>query len=208
MSTLIVMSFVTPAPQPNIGESSRILYYHVPQAWVCVLAFLISVVFSIRYLRNRSMIEDSRAAAAAALGFVFCLLATATGSIFARVTWGSFWNWDPRQISIFILLLIYGAYFALRRAIDTQDRCAALSAVYSIFAFVTVPFLVFVMPRIVPSLHPGDAVVSEDLSLTMGPAVRIIFSASLALFTALFFWIYSLAHRVQSLSSLGMEEDW
>ncbi len=207
MSGMIVASFVTPMPQPQIGEASRIFYYHIPQAWISVVAFAMSMLFSVRFLRSRKTVEDDRAVAAASLGLLFALLATITGSVFARVTWGSFWNWDPRETSIFILLLIYGAYFALRGAVEIPERRAALSGAYSIFAFVTVPFLVFVVPRMIPSLHPSDSIVDENISFTMGPTVRTIFFASLALFTALYFWMFNLACRVQALIQARDEEE-
>ncbi len=196
MTAMIIASYVTPAPQPQIGESSRIFYYHIPQAWICVLAFAMSMIYSIRYLRSRRIEFDDRAVETARLGFVFCLLATVTGSIFARIAWGSFWNWDPRETSVFVLLLIYGAYFALRGAVQEPDRRAALSGVYSIFAFVTVPFLIFVLPRIVPSLHPENSVVDSNMKFTMGPVVRMIFFSSLALYTVLYFWMLNLSGRV------------
>ena len=196
MTAMIIASYVTPAPQQQIGESSRIFYYHIPQAWICVLAFAMSMIYSIRYLRSRRIEFDDRAVETARLGFVFCLLATVTGSIFARIAWGSFWNWDPRETSVFMLLLIYGAYFALRGAVQEPDRRAALSGVYSIFSFVTVPFLIFVLPRIVPSLHPEDSVISTSMEFTMGPLVRMIFFSSLALYTVLYFWMLNLSGRV------------
>ena len=207
MSAMIVASFLTPAPQGQIGEASRIFYYHIPQAWVCVLAFAMSMIFSIRYLKNRSAVDDDRAVAAASLGFVFCILATVTGATFAKVTWGSFWNWDPRETSIFILLLIYAAYFALRNALDDEDKRAALSAVYAIFAFVTVPFLIFVVPRMMPSLHPEDSIVSADMKFTMGPVIGSIFGVSLALFTGLYLWTLSLALRIRRLERADLEEE-
>lgn len=207
MTAMILFSFITAAPQSEIGEASRIFYYHIPQAWFCVLAFAMSMVFSIRYLKTRSLREDEKAVAAAGLGFLSCLLATLTGSIFARVTWGSFWNWDPRETSIFILLLIYGAYFSLRGAVEDEERRAALAGVYAIFAFVTVPFLIFVVPRVMPSLHPTDSVMDENLEFTMGPIVRSIFFASLALFTMLYLWIFNIAHRVLALRRLELEDD-
>ena len=200
MSVMIVYSFITPAPQTIIGESSRIFYYHIPQAWICVLAFAMSMIYSIAFLKTRKPDFDDRAVEAAKLGFIFCALATITGSIFAKVTWGSFWNWDPRETSVFVLLLIYGAYFALRGAVEVEERKASLAAVYSIFAFVTVPFLIFVVPRIVPSLHPSDSIVDENLKFTMGPMVRTIFFTSLALFTVLYFWMYNLGRRAQQLA--------
>jgi len=207
MAAMIVASFVTPAPQKQIGEASRIFYYHIPQAWLCVIAFALSMIFSIQFLRRRKMRYDDLAVTAASLGFIFCFLATVTGATFAKVTWGSFWNWDPRETSIFVLLLIYAAYFALRNAIDEEEKRAALSAVYSIFAFVTVPFLIFVVPRIVPSLHPADSVVDENMRFTMGPVVGTIFFSSLALFSGLFIWMLSLAVRIKKIERARMEKE-
>jgi len=166
-----------------------------------------SMVYSIRYLRTRDIVLDDKAVEAARLGLVFCILATVTGSIFARVTWGSFWNWDPRETSVFILLLIYGAYFALRGAIDIEERRAALAAVYSILAFLTVPFLVFVVPRVAPSLHPEDSIIDRNLNLAMGSTVTWIFTSSLILFTVLFFWMFHLAGRVEVLARAQVKED-
>jgi len=207
MSVMIVFSFITPAPQNIIGESSRIFYYHIPQAWISVLAFAMSMIYSIRYLKNRSLDEDDKAAATAGLGFMFCLLATITGAIFAKVTWGSFWNWDPRETSVFILLLIYGAYFALRGAIIEDEKRATLSAVYAIFAFITVPFLIFVVPRIVPSLHPSDSIVDENMKFTMGTTIRAIFFSSLIVFTAIYFWMFNLTRRSMKIKRHLLNED-
>lgn len=204
MSAVIVAGFITDAPQKQIGEASRIFYFHIPQAWLCVVAFAMSAFYSMRFLKNRQLIDDDYAVDTARLGFIFCLLATITGSIFAKVTWGSFWNWDPRQTSIFILLLIYGALFALRSAVEDEDRRATLSAAYSIFAFVTVPFLVFVVPRMVTSLHPTDSVIDENLKFTMGVQVRSIFFSSLAAFSVLYFWMLSLTKRLNLLKRKHM----
>jgi heme exporter protein C len=159
-------------------------------AWITVLAFLLSAIYSIFYLKNKSIKYDYHAEAANQLGILFAILATVTGSIWAKMAWGSFWNWDPRETSIFILLLIYAAYFALRSAIEQEDRRAALSAVYSILAFVSVPFFVFIVPRIYEGLHPdvvGEAVKSKES--VMGPKILLVFLSSLAGFTALFVWM-------------------
>jgi heme exporter protein C len=203
----VLIFFVAPAPQQQIGEASRIFYYHIPQAWVCVIAFAISMIFSIRFLVRRRMVDDDRAVTATSVGFLYCMLAAVTGSVFAKVTWGSFWNWDPKETYIFVLLLIYAAYFALRSALDEEQKRAALSAVYAIFAFVTVPFLIFVLPRAVPSLHPEDSIVNKNLEFTMGPVVGSIFGVSLALFTALFLWIFNLALRVKKMERAYLERD-
>ncbi len=207
MSAVIILSFVTPAPQQQIGEASRIFYYHIPMAWVCVVAFGMAMIYSIRYLRKRNIVEDDKAVESARLGFIFCALATITGSVFAKVTWGSFWNWDPRETSIFILLLIYGAYFALRGAVETEEKRAALAAVYAIFAFITIPFLIFVVPRVMPSLHPSDSVFNQNLEFTMGITVRWVFVSSLMVFLLLYLWMFSLARRVSIIRRLQMERE-
>jgi heme exporter protein C len=126
-------------------------------------------------------------------------LATISGSIFAKTSWGSFWNWDPRETSIFILLLIYGAYFALRSAVEMPDRKASLSAVYAILAFFTVPFLVFVIPRVYQSLHPNDSVINTRLQIQMSSSILIAFLASLVGFTWLFVWIFRLETKINRL---------
>lgn len=204
MAALIVASFVTPAPQQAIGEASRVFYYHVPQAWISVLAFATAAVFSVLYLIRRRESDDERAVVAASLGLVACILATVTGSIFAKITWGSFWNWDPRETSIFILLMIYGAYFALRSAVPEKQRRSALSAVYAILAFITVPFLVFVVPRVTQSLHPDDTIVDANLNRQTSDEVTIMLMASLLLFTLVYFWMYQLGVRVYRYARVKM----
>ena len=175
----------------GLKEYTRVLYFHVPMAWITVIAFLMSAVYSILYLKKRLPIYDLYAEATNQLGIIFAILATITGSIWAKANWGSFWNWDPRETSIFILLLIYAAYFALRSAIEEDDKKAALSAVYSILAFVTVPFFIFIVPRIYDSLHP-DPVINEEGKIHMGGSILTVFISSIAGFTALFFWLFKL----------------
>ncbi|MCK5125151.1 MAG: cytochrome c biogenesis protein CcsA [candidate division Zixibacteria bacterium] len=198
MCWVIVAAFSYPAPQQQIGEASRIFYFHVPQAWVSVLAFLTSMIYSIKYLYKGNLVDDDRARAAGELGLVFCILATITGSIFAKITWHSYWNWDPRETSIFILLLIYGAYFGLRSAIEDPERKAKLAAVYAIFAFITVPFLVFIVPRVMPSLHPSDTIIDESSKEGLSMTTRMIFYPALASFSVLFFWMMDLARKVHT----------
>ncbi len=206
MTWVIVAAFVFPAPQQVIGEASRIFYFHIPQAWVAVLAYVVSMVASIRYLKNGRMVDDDRARVAAALGLLFSVLAAVTGSSFAKGTWQSFWNWDPRETSILILLLISGAYFALRTAVTGDERRARLAAVYAIFAFLTVPFLVFVVPRVLPSLHPSDSVVDSSGRFTMSATTAGIFFPSLVAFTGLFVWIYKVRMRICAVERARYEE--
>jgi heme exporter protein C len=174
MAGVIVSMFLVVPQYVGLGDAGRIIIMHVPAAWVTSLAFAVSAVFSALYLWRRDPNSDASAVAAAEAGLVFCILATVTGSIFAQIVWGVFWNWDPRETSIVVLLLIYAAYFALRSAIDDLDRRRRLSAVYNLFAAVTMPFLLFVAPRVADStLHPNCAFIQgskcEGITLTAQP---------------------------------------
>lgn len=184
---------------PGLEEKARNIIFHVPIAWVTVVAFVMATFYGIQYLRTKDPDYDLRSVASASLGLMFCVLATITGAVWAKFNWGSFWNWDPRETSIFILLLIYGAYFVLRSAVDEEERKATLSSVYSIIAGVTVPFFIFVMPRIMSGLHPGslgdEGGKGPVLEMKMAPVMRNVFFASLAGFTVLYFWMYNLKIR-------------
>jgi len=207
MAGVIWAAFLwAPAASGFVGQSSRIVFFHVPTAWVATLAFLGSCIASIRYLKTRQPLDDIRAEAASALGLTFAILATVTGSIFARIMWGSFWNWDPRETSITFLLLIYAAYFALRGAIADPERRATMAAVYSILAFVTVPFLVFVVPRIYWSLHP-DTIINTQGKMKMDSRMLQVLLASLAGFTGLGFWLYSIEVRLERLRRTRQHEE-
>ncbi|MBV6479161.1 MAG: Heme exporter protein C [Ignavibacteria bacterium] len=196
---MIIAGIILPIPNiPALGDKARVLYFHVPMSWISVLAFFMSMWYSIRYLKTKSIDYDIKSFSSAQLGFLFCILATATGSLWAKFNWGSFWNWDPRQTSIFVLLMIYGAYFALRSAIDTPEQKAKLSSVYSIIAAVTVPFFVFIMPRIVESLHP-DPIINTQGKINMDRNMLIVFLTSLAGFTLLFLWVLNIKVRQEKL---------
>jgi len=196
---VIITGILLPIPEiPALGDKARVLYFHVPMSWVSVLAFFMSMWYSIRYLKTRESDYDLKSFSSAQLGFLFCILATATGSLWAKFNWGSFWNWDPRQTSIFILLMIYGAYFALRSAIDSEEQRAKLSSVYSIIAGVTVPFFVFIMPRLVESLHP-DPIINSQGKIHMDSTMLTVFLTSLVGFTMLYLWILNLKFRLERL---------
>jgi len=191
-----IVAGITWAPLvPVLGETTRVLYFHIPTAWVTVLALGWSMVHSILYLVRRKIEHDDHAAGAAEIGILFCVCATASGSLWAKAMWGPYWNWDPRETSIFFLLLIYAAYLALRSAIDQEDRRARLAAIYSAAAFVAVPFLMFVVPRIYFTLHP-DPLINTRGKVDMDPRIRVVFFSLLAGFSALSSWVLSLRVRV------------
>ncbi len=191
MSVVIWGAFIYTPTAKALGETTRILYFHVPCSWVATLSFLIAAVSGALFLLKNDLKYDLWAENSAHLGLFFTALATITGSIWAKVIWHSFWNWDPRETSIFILLLIYAAYFALRSAVEDEEQKARLSAVYVIIAFITVPFLVFIVPRIYDSLHP-DPVINAQGKIKMNGKMLQVFFGSLAGFTGIFLWMLRL----------------
>jgi len=183
----------------GLEEFTRVLYFHVPMAWIMVIAFFIGAYYSIIYLRRHEIIYDSYAEISSQLGLVFGILATITGAMWSKVSWGAYWNWDPRQTSIFILLLIYAAYFSLRSAVEEDGKRARLSAVYLLIAFATVPFFVFIVPRIYESLHP-DPLINPQGKIKMDGKMLLVFLSSLTVFTILFFWIMQLRKTIVNLN--------
>ncbi len=144
---------------------------------------------------------DAKSAIAMELGFLFCILATATGSVFSGAQWNSFWNWDPRQTSIVVMLLLYASYLTLRGAVASQpEKRARLSAVYTFVALVPATFLIWVVPRIpaLQSLHPVNVVANS--SGTSWDYKAVLYPSFLA-FSFLFAWLFQLRYRLYKLAS-------
>ncbi len=205
---VIVAAFLWAPPARGFKNvfSSRILFFHVPMAWVSLVAFLTAGAWSIVYLtRGRRPRHDLAAAVAVELGLVFGLLATLTGSIWSRLEWGAFWNWDPRQTSIVLALVFYAAYLVLRGAVEDEQARARLAAAYAVLGLVVAPFLFFVLPRLTFSLHP-QPVVNAEGKVAMDPRILWVLLGGSAGFTVLFFWLHQLAWRLRRLALRGMTE--
>jgi len=195
MAAFIAAAFLWPRPAEGfVGESSRIVFFHVPCAWTASLAFLVAAAYSIAYLARKNPRHDAVAAAAVRLGLLFAILALVTGSLFARIMWGSYWNWDPRESSFLLLIFLYAAYLFLRSAIEDPERRAKISAAYALFAAVLMPFLVFVAPRVTQSLHP-QTVINPQGKILMDTPTKAVFFGGLFGFSALFLWMLSLETR-------------
>jgi heme exporter protein C len=193
----IVGAFLyAPLAKDFLGQSSRIQIFHVPMAWGSFVAFKTAGVWSLLYLGKRQPDHDRAAEAAVEVGLLFCVLATVSGAIWARVEWGAWWNWDPRQTSITVVLIFYAAYLVLRGAIEDPDARARLGAVYAVLGLVVAPFFIFVLPRIVTfTLHP-EPIVNPEGKLKMDPRIGIVLAISSLGFTALFFWLQRLRWRL------------
>ena len=162
---VIAAVFMIVPPAEGLGYMVRIIYFHVPTAWLSVVAFFTSAFYAAKYLKTQEIIKDELSAKAAKIGFVCVILSTVSGAIFSKLTWGAYWNWDPRQTTIFVLILIYGAYLTLRMAVTEVKTRAKVSAIYSLLSVLTVPFLVFILPRMYFSLHPSPIINSSGLDM-------------------------------------------
>lgn len=172
-------------------QSSRIVYFHVPLAVASFVGFLAAGVWSALYLIRRREHHDRASQAAIEVSLVFAVLATVTGAVWAKVQWGAYWNWDPRQTSIALALVFYGAYLTLRGAVEDGETRARLASVYSVLGLVVAPFLYFVMPRMASfSLHPTPG------TAEMASPILSVVLAGIVGFTALLFWMQSLRRRV------------
>lgn len=144
-------------------QMARMIFFHLPCALSCTIFFYFGAYLSLRVLLTHRLEWDVRAASANELGMVLAVLTMLTGMIFSRYQWGAFWSWDPRQTSFLFVLLLYGAYFVLRSAFVDPEKRALISGSYAIFCAVPATFCIFVLPRIMESLHPSNTVIDGDL---------------------------------------------
>jgi heme exporter protein C len=180
-------------------ELARIVALHLPNAMAAVIAAIYAGVYAWRFLaKNRDPLDDARSKIAGALAAIFCLLTTVTGMVFAQYQWGAPWNWDPKQTAIFVLLLIYAAYFVLRAGIEDPEKRGTVAAVYMLFAAVMTPLLGYVIPKYLPSLHPTNT--------KFDPAYHTVIWFMSACMVGIYAWLQNIAvryERVRLLTEAG-----
>jgi heme exporter protein C len=195
LTAMILAAFLFQIPRINILEhTARNLYFHVPMWFTMMAAVFVSAWHSLQVLRGGGLIRDIRALQAARVGATFGVMGLVTGIVWSKYTWymgtDVWWNFDPRQTMAALQLLIYGAYFVLRSAVDEPGRRARVAAVYNLFAAVTVPFLLYVLPRQLQSLHPG-ADGNPAFSEITHPIMRLVFYPAVIGFIGLFWVLYT-----------------
>ncbi len=204
---------------PLLQQSSRSVFYHVPMWFSMVVLMGISVVYSIRHLRAidpdspkpaLARRYDAGAVSAAQVGIMFNALGLLTGMVWSRVSWGentpssafsAWWVWDPIQVCALIAFLIYLAYFLLRSSFTDGETKGRVAAVYNIFAFATLIPLFFIIPKMLPGLHPtaeGEGNVIFDKS-KMSNEYRMILYPTMVGFIMLGIWVFELMFRTQRL---------
>ncbi|MCF3108598.1 ABC transporter permease [Niabella sp. CC-SYL272] len=199
---------------PILGETSRNLFYHVGMWAAMMVLFICSLAHSIRYLRTMNLKYDIAAKNYATVGIFFGLLGYATGAIWASYTWAdpnnpAFQSFsavarEPKLIGTAVALLIYFAYHILRDSINDLDKRARVSAVYNIFAFAMLFPTIFIIPRLLPSLHPGQegnpALNFKDVS----PQMRMVEYPAFIGWALLGVWIATLKIRINLLKEKSL----
>lgn len=193
---IIVAGFLIPIPDiPILKESARNLFFHVPMWFTMFICFATGLVYSIKYLNSPDMEADRKAETATQVGLVFGVCGLLTGSVWARFTWGTWWTFaEPRMNLAALGMMVYVAYFVLRTAFDDPEKRAKIAAVFNVFAATTIPFLFYIIPRQLPSLHPG-AEGNPAFSEITAPELRYVFYPAVVGFIALAVWLNDLLNR-------------
>ena len=180
----LYMVFAWVPTERTMGVVQRIFYFHVPSAWVSFIAFFVVCVAGILFLRTGNEYWDKLALASAEIGVLFITLVLLTGPMWAKPVWNTFWTWDARLTTSFILWLIYVAYLMVRQYTADSERGARFAAVFGIIGFVDVP-IVYMSIRWWRTLHPG-AVIAGGKGSGLAPAMLQTLMVSLAAFTILY----------------------
>jgi heme exporter protein C len=198
---ILIGGFLVEVPRLAIlNETIRNLFFHVALWFSMILLLIFSLVYSIRFLNSSELKSDIYAVEFTGMGIVFGLLGIATGSIWARFTWGAWWVNDPKLNATSIALLIYLAYFVLRASIEDERQRARISAVYNIFAFAAMIPLIFVLPRLTDSLHPGSGGNPGFSAYDLDNSLRTVFYPAVIAWTLIGIWIASLRIRIKMLN--------
>ena len=196
----VVGGLLFSVPRLNIlNETIRVLHFHVPMWFGMMIILSVSVFYSIRYLSDPGDKHDDQAVECANVGVLFGVLGILTGMFWAKFTWGDWWSSDPKQNAAAIGLLIYFAYFILRGSLEDVTQKARISAIYNIFAFATLVPLLFILPRLTDSLHPGSGGNPGFNAYDLDSRLRMVFYPAVVGWTLLGVWIVNLRVRYRAL---------
>jgi len=183
------------------GSTVRLMYIHVPTAWVAYLAFIVTAITSAMYMwgKQHSLTFDRIAGASAEVGVIFMGLCLVTGSLWGRITWGTYWQWDPRLTTTAFLFVTYVGYLAVRDLGGSHQQRAKRSAVVALLAVLEIPLVHFsvVLWR---SLHQEASVLQPNGDVTMDGLMLFSLLFGVAVFTSLFAWMVLHRQRVLMLA--------
>jgi heme exporter protein C len=175
MTIAIVAMYLAPTEQ-TMGDAQRVMYVHISVAWLALLGFIAMATCGLGYLLSRKMWWDHWSQAISEVGWLCSTLTLATGSLWAHAAWGTWWTWDPRLVTSFILWAFYSGNLILRSGLEDAHRRARLAAVLAIIGVADVP-LVVMATRWFRGIHP--------VSPQMEPSMRYVLLASVIGLTAM-----------------------
>ena len=193
--------------QAILNETVRNLYFHVTMWFTMIFLLGTSVYHSIQYLRKSDIKSDLISNDYVEIGLVFATLGLVTGSLWAKFTWGDWWTNDPKLNSVAIGLLIYLAYGLVRSSMPDEQQKARISNVYNIFAFVIFMILIWILPRMTDSLHPGNGGNPGFSKYDLDSNMRLVFYPAIIAWTLLGYWITNLRIRIKKLEHITSENE-
>ena len=185
---------------PILNETIRVLYFHVPMWFTMIFLLLLSSVNAYRFISTKNIKYDLISYNYAHVGVYFGILGIVTGMIWANYTWGTFWTNDPKLNGSAIGLLIYFGYFILRNSIEDESKKAKVSSVYSVFAFSMLIPLIFILPRLTDSLHPGNGGNPGFNVYDLNSQLRLVFYPAVIGFICLGLWISNIKFKLLKLT--------
>ncbi len=205
---VLIAGLLAPVPAREIlNESIRNLYFHVPMWFTMIVLFGASAWYAVKYLRSGKIEDDIASSALASTGIFFSILGMLTGMEWAQYTWGAAWSNDPKQLGTALCMLTYFAYWVLRGGMKDEDKRAKISAVYNIFIFALMIPLIFILPRMVDSLHPGNGGNPAFSNYDLDSRMRLVFYPAVIGWIMFGFWLSSILNRVQLLQQKKKEQE-
>lgn len=203
---LLLLGLVLSPADVNQGESVRIMYAHVPGAWLAYLAFVVTAISSAAYLwkRTRSLTWDRIAGASAEVGVLFMAISLITGSLWGRLTWGTFWTWDARLTTTAFLFVTYVGYLAVRGLGGTHHQRARRSAVLALLAVLEIPLVHFSV-ELWNSLHQEASILTRNTDVEMDGLMLFSLFFGVIVFTMMYIWL--VLHRQRSLTLADLIDD-
>ena len=198
----IIAGLLFEVPQlPILHETIRNIYFHVPMWFTMIILYLISVIYSIKYLGSGKENHDLIAIESVNTGVIFGFLGLLTGMVWAKYTWGDPWPNDPKLNSAAISTLMYLAYIVLRNSLEEEQKRARISAIYNIFAFPVMIVLLFILPRLTDSLHPGNGGNPGFGGYDLDHVMRLVFYPACVGWILIGVWIATLRYRIRKIEN-------
>lgn len=203
LALLALLGLVTSPPDVVQGESVRILYVHVGTVWVAYLAFVVTAIASAGYLwkRTRSLTWDRVAGASAEIGVVYMGVTLLSGSLWGRLSWGTFWVWDARVTTTAFMFITYIGYLAVRGLGGSHDQRARRSAVVALLAVLEIPLVHFSV-RLWRSVHQDASVAGRTTDVTLDGQMLFALVLGTVAFTVVYLWYLLHRQRVLAMQDL------